>query len=528
MATTLTRSSRSEGFSTRSNPHGASIARQPVIHNNNNAHNRQQPPNIGRKKRVRQEDYSVSEQRDIKKPKFAIEIYPQASTKAEHAIYTNEEPQLSAPLKVSQPQRTASPPPTLPPTIPKTTHDLPIRERSQKLHRGKGKTVHQKKVANGLQHELDRLQPRHADVNKDEKRKLRSQEGTRFKSELSAYFPEYDEVIGNEARESRKCYANRLWKCKIADLGVDILNLDTPITLYDSAKHPKSYHPKTYSEYAVRDFPTSLYDDLHDAKRVDFSFLDQNYKEEGGLDPLSDEYLVQIHKKPERLEKTIRNSDKGRAQHEKDQVARLLEGLQGHDWLKLMGVSGVTESKKREFEPARLHFVNGCETILGKFKSWKDEEKRRRLEKEQALADAEEEEEPEIEDSVDDELESIERDEVDSYESDGDPPDYLAIDAMAARQIQEEARAHVKKPPQIKYVPPPLEKDFTSFFSKRHVRDAALNKHRRSGRGVAAFGQPIPEPQEQDFDLPEEYRDEETLKSRMRARRRARRVVKSQ
>jgi hypothetical protein len=35
-------------------------------------------------------------------------------------------------------------------------------------------------------------------------RKLRSQEATRFKSELSAYFQDYDEVIGNEPKETRK------------------------------------------------------------------------------------------------------------------------------------------------------------------------------------------------------------------------------------------------------------------------------------------------------------------------------------
>jgi hypothetical protein len=57
-------------------------------------------------------------------------------------------------------------------------------------------------VANGISHEIDKLQPNPADL-KDEKRKLRSQEGRRFKSKLSAYFPEYDEVIRNEAKEER-------------------------------------------------------------------------------------------------------------------------------------------------------------------------------------------------------------------------------------------------------------------------------------------------------------------------------------
>ncbi len=71
-------------------------------------------------------------------------------------------------------------------------------------------TKHHDKVVNGIRHELDRLQPAGGDgLNTGEllrqgKRKLRSQAATKFKSELSAYFPEYDEVIGNEPKEKRK------------------------------------------------------------------------------------------------------------------------------------------------------------------------------------------------------------------------------------------------------------------------------------------------------------------------------------
>ena len=64
-------------------------------------------------------------------------------------------------------------------------------------------TKHQAKVINGIKAELDRLQPRHAET-RQYGRKLRSQEATRFKSELSAYFPEYDEVIGNDPKEQRE------------------------------------------------------------------------------------------------------------------------------------------------------------------------------------------------------------------------------------------------------------------------------------------------------------------------------------
>ena len=66
---------------------------------------------------------------------------------------------------------------------------------------------HRDKVLNGIKHELDRLQPSAVDAGQageeGGRRKLRSQEATRFKSELSAYFPDYDEVIGNDAKEQR-------------------------------------------------------------------------------------------------------------------------------------------------------------------------------------------------------------------------------------------------------------------------------------------------------------------------------------
>lgn len=61
-------------------------------------------------------------------------------------------------------------------------------------------TKHQAKVINGIKHELDRLEPK-ASTSREPGRKLRSQEATRFKSELSAYFPDYDEVIGNDPKE---------------------------------------------------------------------------------------------------------------------------------------------------------------------------------------------------------------------------------------------------------------------------------------------------------------------------------------
>jgi protein involved in sex pheromone biosynthesis len=69
-----------------------------------------------------------------------------------------------------------------------------------------GLTRHREKVINGIKHELTRLQPSTSDT-KEQGRKLRSQEATRFKSELAAYFPDYDEVIGNDPKEYRELFS---------------------------------------------------------------------------------------------------------------------------------------------------------------------------------------------------------------------------------------------------------------------------------------------------------------------------------
>lgn len=314
---------------------------------------------------------------------------------------------------------------------------------------------------------------------------------------------------------------------------VDILNLDTPIIIVDTSK-PILKTPTfatarvgntQKSPYPLKQYADSLFTTLNEAQRVDFSFLDSHCKDTD-KNPLPDSFFENVHKKPERHEKVIRNTDKGRAQHEKDQVIRLLEGLQGHDWLKLMGVSGVTDSRKKDFEPARDHFIKGCLAIIEKFKTWREEEKRRRMEREQAAAIG-------AEDEDDDE------DDKDSGNvSDGDPPDYSDVDASAARQLHEEAVARsaplapAKRPKaKAEEAPPPVhveEKEFTSFFSKPYLREAALHKHRRSGRSVSAWGQPVPEIGKEYFELPEEYRDEETLKDHARRKRRDRRISKEQ
>lgn len=200
--------------------------------------------------------------------------------------------------------------------------------------------------------------------------------------------------------------------------------------------------------------------------------------------------------------------------HEKVQLERLLDGLQGPDWLRVMGITGVTDGEKKDWEPKRDYFVSEVRALVDKFRIWKEEEKRLKMEREAALLAREEEE-----------AEGDEEDEADMSPSSD-------IDAWAARQLQQEVNSASSSAPKprsrrrpISVLPPPLPeplKPFTSFYSKPHMREAALGKNRH-GRNVTAFGQPIPEFEEREFTLPGEYLTPDALRAHARKRRRLKR-----
>ncbi|KAI1378608.1 something about silencing, SAS, complex subunit 4-domain-containing protein [Hypoxylon crocopeplum] len=461
-------------------------------------------------------------------------------------ITTTNEPTGAS--STHKPKPKPQPPPSPAPT---STGTAAVQQRVSKTATAAEPSLkkHKEKAINGIKHELDRLQPNAADtssVTARPGRKLRSQEAIRFKSELSAYFPDYDEVIGNDPKEKH------------------ILNLDTPIVLVDTNPLPStSLQPPipTSDTDTVLDpiqqlhFPTvrtygdNLYFDLHDSQCINFPVLEATFHGTDIEDPLPDAYFESAHKKAERLEKSIRNTEKGRAQHEKNQIIRLLNELQGCDWLRTMGVSGVTDSRKKTFFPARDHFIKGCQAILEKFQMWNREEKKRKLMRDRALVEEaeESEEEKEADEDDDEQLEEKEEEGADEDEemgdvevdddnsdaiSDGDPPDYSDVDA-SARQLHAEALARAKytasSSKRSRGEPPPkspkpfVTKEFTSFFDKKHQRDAALSKGRRRGRTVIAWGHPLPEMEPSEFYLPEEYRDSETLRAYERQKRRERR-----
>ena len=226
-------------------------------------------------------------------------------------------------------------------------------------------------------------------------------------------------------------------------------------------------------------------------------------------DPLTPSFYFKAHRRAERQEKQLRNIEKERAQHEKVQLERLLDGLKGHDWLRVMGISGITDGEKKAFESKRDFFIREVRALITKFKRWKEEEKRRKVEKDMSAGgDDDDEEEEELE----------EEEEGINESSPGND-----IDLLAARQLHQEASSYPPKPraarKEYSHVPPSLdETPFTSFYAKPYLREAAIGKHRR-GRTRFAFGFQLPEVEEQEFELPEEMLTEDMIRKSRRRRR---------
>jgi hypothetical protein len=355
---------------------------------------------------------------------------------------------------------------------------------------------------------------------KEERRSLRSRDdGPRLKSELAVYFGNYEEIMFETPVEPE--FITTESAIYITDDTPKAAKAETPSPSKNNRQtkgtpnsaRSNGMRPAT----SLQSSPTSY----NGCQVVDLSTFLKNVPDHAD-DPLSEDAFLKSHKRAERKEKQLRNIERERAMHEKFQLDRLLEGLQGHDWLKVLGITGVTDGEARRYEPKRDYFIAEVQALVDKFQEWKDEEKRQRIEREAALAAEREAEE-------DDDSESL---------SSSD------LNASAARQLQQETASALKstskqtpsaqtKPPskpkdRAAIVPPPEPIPYrppspiTSFYSKRHMRDAALKKTRH-GRSVTAFGQPLPEPEEQEFELPADYVTAEVLKARGREWRRRKR-----
>ena len=153
------------------------------------------------------------------------------------------------------------------------------------------------------------------------------------------------------------------------------------------------------------------------------------------LDPLSDELYIRAHRKFERQEKQLRNIERDRAQHEKQQIERLLDELRGYDWLRVMGLYGVHESEKKLYEPKRQILIEELLALLNKFQVWKDEERRRKLGKDKPLPTIDRESSGQRVRPTED-TEDVENSSVPGVET-LSTPDPNDVDAWAARQLHQ-------------------------------------------------------------------------------------------
>jgi hypothetical protein len=277
-------------------------------------------------------------------------------------------------------------------------------------------------------------------------------------------------------------------------------------------------------------------------------------------DPLGEELYFRAHRKFERQEKQLRNIERDRAQHKEQQIEQLLEDLRGHDWLRVMGLPGVHESEKKLYEPKRQILIQEMVALVKKFQAWRDEERRRKLSKDKPPS-TDETGRPRkpSRPAEDNDQDSSPLPETPST------PDLNDVDALAARQLHQEARSasdakhrksgsesHKPKRPDADETPsneksnskrpktqpsnPPTsalyyypvpDKPFTSFFEDRHARDVAVaaitgNRRGRTNK-ILAFGQPIPEVEEAEFEPDPELLTEEAIQASRRQRRRLKR-----
>lgn len=338
------------------------------------------------------------------------------------------------------------------------------------------------------------------------------------------------------------------------------------------------------SSYQPQEAPNPLIN-LHNAQTIDLSPSDSSTPtlqtlQPGDTDPLDDAYYFKPHRRLERQEKQLRNIEKERAQHEKGQLEHLLDELKGHDWLRVMGISGVTDTDKKLYLPKRDYFIGEVTSLLGKFKAWKKAKGLRLWERgrrssiarggktgDEETGEEEEEEEKEGEGEEDDAggprgHPSSKKHPRSDDNSATTVPDADDVDAWAARQLHQEALSasqndhlhphphtsdHTVQPPPSSSqsfppkqpaptphtitapAPAPLpdlwtNKPFTSFYSKPHLRQAAVKRDKRS-RARVAFGEPVPEVAQAEFQLPDSILTPEAIRAAQRRNRRLRREV---
>lgn len=334
-------------------------------------------------------------------------------------------------------------------------------------------------------------------------------------------------------------------------INLEFLAANTTITLVDDLPEPLPL-PSTPDPTP---FGNPL-QQLHDCEVVEFS---EPALRSSGVDPLGEELYFRAHRKFERQEKQLRNIERDRAQHEKQQVERLLDELRGHDWLRVMGLTGIHESEKKLYEPKRQILIQELVALVNKFQVWKDEERRRKLAKDKPLPTADEETDSRRSRNRSRPAEDVDA-ESSSLPETPSTPDPNDVDAWAARQLHQEARSAssaAKRRKSVSEKPKSGEDDAPKNKTRQktlleYLASATVPaSHHTSGsdkpstpslddpeRAACApgsgwgwgihkrahlFDQPLPEIEEREFAPPAEFLTEEAIQASQRQRRRLKR-----
>lgn len=266
---------------------------------------------------------------------------------------------------------------------------------------------------------------------------------------------------------------------------------------------------------------------LHDCEVVELPKPEHSDTDE---DPLGEETYFRPHRRSERQEKQLRNIERERAQHEKLQVDRLLDELKGYDWIRVLGITGISDAEKKLYEPKRVFFIKELSLLIEKFNLWRDEEKRRKVDaKEKPFVRGDTTPlgaKPQGTGSKRRAKHKKAKDESNSSflsdsQSYGDAPDPDDMNAEAARQLRQEALSAFGK------YPKPSKSKGKSARSGRTKLASQSTQDPAQGPTWFAFGHPIPVMEEREFRLPSEILNEETIQANRRKLRRLRRERKA-
>ncbi|KAL3479014.1 something about silencing, SAS, complex subunit 4-domain-containing protein [Aspergillus californicus] len=355
----------------------------------------------------------------------------------------------------------------------------------------------------------------------EKRRSLRSHDGgSRARSDLALYFPNYEEFMSLEPLKTESLNGNTV--IKLID---DLTESPIPPSAFSGPDADTPFGNPLLNLHGCE--VITLPDPPMQVDNGVETVSGPSEEDKDEEDPLNEEVYFKAHRRHERQEKQLRNIERDRAQHEKQQLDRLLDELQSQDWLRVMGITGrLTEQEKKLYEPKRDHFIKEISALLQKFRIWRDEEKRRKADKSASFqSDAAESSHTKDKDN------DMKDEEDQDHDPSEPPPDINDVDALAACQLLREARSatggkrsKLKTEHQLEPFPP-LEPDkpFTSFYAKPHLRDQAMSANRK-GRTRLAFGHPIPDMAEKEFDLPDDILTPDAIKSCQRKRRRMKRA----